>query len=115
MAQGKSDALWARAFLLKWLVVAQVFTAEHMRIRAASYVNTICSLATGDLVRAVPAPNGVATAGWLWVAFRVPYTVVTGGTCRETWIHPGILIPKGCPADCECFLSNTHTGGANRQ
>ena len=115
VAPGKSDAVWARALLLKWLAVTQVFTAEHMKIRAAPYVNTICYLPIGDLVRVVPAPGGVATAGWLWVAFRKPYTVATGHICREGWIHPGILIPKGCPADCECRLSSTHKGGADRK
>ena len=45
---------------------------------SVSYVNTICFLATGDLVRAVPAPGGVASAGWLCVAFRKPYAGDTG-------------------------------------
>ena len=103
VGKGKSDDAWVRACKLQWKVVVKDFTEDDMRRNNAAYVDTVCYLAQGNLVRLVRPPRK-EDCGWLWVAFRLPYATRFGYTGRQGYIHPGILEAQGalgsCPRHC---------------
>ena len=74
--------------VLLWFHVVTMFTVDHTLAYDAHWARSICYPAVGDVIRLAVLPPLAGSAGWLWVAFRVPWGSMAR---REGWIHPRIV------------------------
>ena len=83
------DSVWIQVFQIEWMHVVCCFNAEMMELWDPDYVNTVCYLHLGDLVRLPVEPWTEKSYGWAWMCFRLPYGAAT---IRHGWIHPEVFI-----------------------